>query len=261
MGNIKIRALILSPILIFIPLILHSMDPSSFMIKLKGFSTEIYFNKTSRYTLESSDLNFSIIGNCFQEVLDSHSVGDKKIIEIRSGIRVDSCGGVPGKEDLLDTMFLNLSSATIMELASRFRGEKNAPSEIENFVFSHITKKIIGIPLLPAAKIAVDRTGDCTEHAVLAISLLRSLGIPSRAVVGVYLAENFGGQKNVFVYHMWAEAYDKGIWYLIDATSPGPKQFNRYIAFTHHSLKTEMPLAFLKAISAIRNMEIRYLGR
>jgi hypothetical protein len=69
----------------------------------------------------------------------------------------------------------------------------------------------------------------------------------------------FMGKKNVFVYHMWVEAWHNGRWTLVDPSWPGEKHCNRYIAFAYHNLKTEMPLSFLKALSEIQDLRAEYL--
>jgi hypothetical protein len=58
---------------------------------------------------------------------------------------------------------------------------------------------------------------------------------------------------------MWAEAFHDGRWILVDATRPRDIHPNRYIAFAYHSLQTEMPLSYFRAISAIRKMRARLI--
>lgn len=55
------------------------------------------------------------------------------------------------------------------------------------------------------------KQGKCSEHATLFASLARSLGIPTRIVLGLRMA---GGQ---WVGHMWNEAY-VGRWVTVDST-------------------------------------------
>lgn len=92
------------------------------------------------------------------------------------------------------------------------------------------------------------------------IALLRALHIPARAVVGMIAAKEYAGKKNVFVFHMWAEAYYNNTWMLVDATRPGKKKTNIYIALAYHSLETEMPLEFLEAMAHIQNLKVTYLS-
>ena len=70
------------------------------------------------------------------------------------------------------------------------------------------------------------------------------------------LVKKFMGRQNVFVYHMWAEAFVRGRWMLIDSTRPGTEGLNRYIAFAYHHLKTEMPLSFLKALASMKEFSV-----
>lgn len=56
--------------------------------------------------------------------------------------------------------------------------------------------------------------GDCTEHSVLFASLMRSHGIPTRLVTGMFLTR--GG---VWAYHMWASYWNGVIWHSIDPST------------------------------------------
>jgi len=60
------------------------------------------------------------------------------------------------------------------------------------------------------------RAGDCTEHSLLTVALLRASGIPARTVVGLAYSESDGA----FVGHMWTEAYI-GQWRSLDALNLG----------------------------------------
>ncbi len=219
-------------------------DPFNYFVEVKNFSEKIYREKLSRFRLASSDADFILARTPFQKIIREYARGSGKIIEIEAG---DTGGALNDAAELsgylVDTRFLNI------------------PAAVEIFVYDHITDKTMGIPLVPALHVYRSRRGDCTEHAVLSVSLLRALGVPSRAVVGMYLAEEFMGRKNIFVYHMWAEAYHGGAWRMVDATRPGAGRHNRYIAFAYHTLKTESPLSYLRAVSAISNFSAEYLAK
>lgn len=59
-----------------------------------------------------------------------------------------------------------------------------------------------------ASEVARTRSGDCTECSVLLAAMLRANGIPSRCVTGLaYSDQDFAGQSDVFVYHMWTQAW------------------------------------------------------
>ncbi|MFC1669755.1 transglutaminase family protein [Spirochaetota bacterium] len=231
-----------------------------YSVSINNFSYTIFRNSTSRYRLYSSDINFKVIKTAFQKILRVKNSQGKSIIEIKNGAEKKT-KVKPHRKDLDDTPYLNLGRREIKKLAEKFKHSRTPVKSIRRFVYKYISKKITGIPLSPAINIIKTKMGDCTEHAILTMAIMRSIGIPCRAVVGITLARKFQGMKNVFVYHMWVEAYYKKRWYLVDSTKSGKVYPNRYIAFALHSLKTEMPLSYLKAISAIQNLKIRYIGQ
>ncbi|OHD63646.1 MAG: hypothetical protein A2176_05800 [Spirochaetes bacterium RBG_13_51_14] len=237
------------------------IDPFIYYVEVKNFRNRIFSEKTSRYRLASSDAEFSLISSNYQKILKQSIQKGRKTIEIETG----AIGDVPPatrdpSEFLSDTRFLNLSSPEITKTAESLKLSGDTVAAVEEFVYGHITEKSTGMPLAPAAQIYRMKRGDCTEHSILAVALLRKLGVPARAVVGMILVNNFRGRENIFVYHMWAEAFSGGKWTLVDATRPGEQQANRYIAFAYHNLKTEAPLPYLRAVSAIQDLTIQYLG-
>lgn len=90
-------------------------------------------------------------------------------------------------------------------------------------VSTHITGGTLTVGNATASEAARTGKGDCTEQAVLLAALLRAHGIPSRCVTGLaYTEEGFANQRNVFVYHMWAQAWienkpGQGRWVDLDA--------------------------------------------
>ena len=52
---------------------------------------------------------------------------------------------------------------------------------------------------------------------MLAAAMCRSVGVPSRTVLGLVYAPGPGG-KPFLAYHMWFEAYAEGQWLPLDAT-------------------------------------------
>jgi hypothetical protein len=55
------------------------------------------------------------------------------------------------------------------------------------------------------------RQGDCGEHAVLSVALMRAAGIPARPVAGLV----YSSQENGFAYHAWTEVFVGG-WVMMD---------------------------------------------
>ncbi|MEM9555655.1 MAG: transglutaminase domain-containing protein [Acidobacteriota bacterium] len=93
-------------------------------------------------------------------------------------------------------------------------------------VAEHVRDKDLGTAFASAGEVALQRSGDCTEHAVLLAALLRADGIPSRVAAGLVYAEAFAGAEHVFVYHLWTQAHLDGAWIDLDATLPASTAFD-----------------------------------
>ena len=55
---------------------------------------------------------------------------------------------------------------------------------VNSFVFEWIIEKDFTVGFASALEVAHHPRGDCTEHGVLAVALLRRLGVPARGVTG-----------------------------------------------------------------------------
>lgn len=101
-------------------------------------------------------------------------------------------------------------------------GKDGAPEarieQLRTFVAQHLSNKNLSTVLATASEVARSGSGDCTEHSVLLAALLRAEGIPSRVASGLVYVEHFGGEENLFAYHMWTQAYLDGRWIDLDAT-------------------------------------------
>jgi hypothetical protein len=83
---------------------------------------------------------------------------------------------------------------------------------VNTFVFDWITDKDFTVGFASALEVCHHPRGDCTEHGVLAVALLRRLGVPARGVTGwVGLGEMLG-------LHFWVEVCLKDRWVPIDPT-------------------------------------------
>ena len=252
----KLSLTVIPALLLTATVLYASMPVSSFIIEPRDLKSDIYTKNKSVFIISSSDEDFSLPAASNQRVLSSRSSSGGKEFTLATGNYGDT--GSPGRDEYLkNTPYLNLESSVIKAAAGRFSRSKDRVREISEFVYSHISGKKEGHNIVTAASVMKNRTGDCKQHSILTVALLRANGIPARAVVGIILSEYFNGKRNVFVYHMWAEAYVNGRWELVDSTRPSDIHHNRYIAFAFHNLKTEAPLDYLTAISAISNVKIR----
>ncbi|HEU4663578.1 MAG TPA: transglutaminase domain-containing protein [Dokdonella sp.] len=63
----------------------------------------------------------------------------------------------------------------------------------------------------------LERSGDCTEFAILLAAAARARHIPTRVVAGVSYASHFLGERHSFSPHMWVQAWDGQHWKSYDA--------------------------------------------
>ncbi|HPS59300.1 MAG TPA: transglutaminase-like domain-containing protein [Spirochaetota bacterium] len=231
------------------------MPVSAFIIELKGNSGMVFTEKTTLFSMTYSDPEFILPAALNQKVSGHTSDRLTSTVKLRTGPGVTLKKGNPAKF-LGPTPYLDIENPMIKEKAARFRKSTDPVRDISRFVYGHITDKKTGIPMISASVILENRSGDCTEHSILTTALLRAAGIPARCVVGVILAEEFAGRQNVFVYHMWVEAYYGGKWVFADSTRPDDIHLNRYIAFAYHSLETEVPLDYMAALTSLTDMTI-----
>ena len=83
---------------------------------------------------------------------------------------------------------------------------------VNSFVFDWIVEKDFTVGFASALEVCRLPRGDCTEHGVLAVALLRRLGVPARGVTGwVGLGETLG-------LHFWVEVRLKERWVPLDPT-------------------------------------------
>ena len=83
---------------------------------------------------------------------------------------------------------------------------------VTDFVFDTIRDKDYSVGFASALEVCKHPKGDCTEHGVLAVALLRKLGVPARGVLGwVALGRTLG-------MHFWVEVELKGRWVPVDPT-------------------------------------------
>ena len=116
-----------------------------------------------------------------------------------------------------DPLIVRLTQAAVGEETDALK----AARRIEAYVRETITAKNLNLGFASAVEAASQRTGDCSEHAVLAAAMARAAGMPSRVIGGlVYVAELPGAGGGGFGYHMWAEVF-VGEWLPIDAALGG----------------------------------------
>ena len=92
-----------------------------------------------------------------------------------------------------------------------------------------------------ALQALIERKGDCTEYAYLAVALARACGIPARMVGGYVTDRNTAPRPED--YHNWAELHISGAWRLLDAQKQNwiaPTE--HYVAFRFYRAESINPL-------------------
>ena len=132
------------------------------------------------------------------------------------------------------------------------------------FVAGHLRDKNLDSILATAGEVAASRSGDCTEHSVLLTALLRAAGIPARAVTGLVYVDALAGERDLFGYHMWTQAWIGDRWLDLDATLTVPFDA-AHIAFgttalndDHTTLKELARLGAVIGQTEIRVLEISH---
>lgn len=143
------------------------------------------------------------------------------VVRIESPKPVESTQGYPvqGEEFakyLAETLYIKPKDATIVRQAKEWAGKEStalgAVRALSAAVFKHMQGGTMIAETLTGPEVLVSRQGKCSEYSVLFASLARSLGIPTRIVLGMRLIQGS------WVGHMWTEAY-VGRWITVDATT------------------------------------------
>jgi transglutaminase-like putative cysteine protease len=91
-------------------------------------------------------------------------------------------------------------------------GRWDIAQAVTRFVHRWIRQKDYAVGFASALEVGRDARGDCTEHGVLAVALLRRLGVPARGVTGWVALENIVGL------HFWVEVKLGLRWVPVDPT-------------------------------------------
>lgn len=128
--------------------------------------------------------------------------------------------GKPSSEDepfLATSPLLRFQEPVFDGLVARLRIPAGASrwdiaQRVTTFVFEWITEKDLAVGFASSQEVARRPKGDCTEHGVLAVALLRRLGVPARGVVG------WAGLGDTLGLHFWVEVKLAGRWVPVDPT-------------------------------------------
>ncbi|MBL8949667.1 MAG: transglutaminase domain-containing protein [Myxococcaceae bacterium] len=158
-----------------------------------------------------------------------------------------------GGANLKSTLAVESQHPKIVELAKKVVGsEKNAyaaAKKVVAWVGGAMTKDY-GSSSDRASDILTNMKGDCTEHALLAVSMLRAIGIPARRVDGVVYLMN-DDKVPALYWHEWVEAY-VGEWTQLDPT------FNQEVAdATHFAVGEESNAEITPLIGSVKVTQVK----
>lgn len=132
----------------------------------------------------------------------------------------------PRKGDRKSSFVIDYEEASFKPAAEEFEksGKKRSPDAISAFAGEYIKEKSYARSFDVASKVAMTRSGDCTEHAVLTAALLRRFGFDARVVFGIVLVgvsgPDLGPDVRAFG-HAWVERHDRSGWRIVDAALGG----------------------------------------
>jgi hypothetical protein len=136
-------------------------------------------------------------------------------------VRSGSPREVEDGQYLSDSPLLGLNDPAIKGLAVRLNPSKGATRwelacQVTEFVFNLIRDKSLEVGFASAPEVARAPKGDCTEHTVLMVALLRRLGVPARAAFGWAGLDD--GQEASLGLHAWVEVKIGDRWIPMDPT-------------------------------------------
>jgi hypothetical protein len=99
------------------------------------------------------------------------------------------------------------------EITGRY-GQRPAPAGLVEYVNKYIEKKDYRRGFDVASQVAETREGDCTEHAILLVSLMRMFRIPAKMVLGIKMFKE--GDQYLSFGHAWVEYIHEGKWKAAD---------------------------------------------
>jgi hypothetical protein len=88
-------------------------------------------------------------------------------------------------------------------------------------VRKHMTGRVDYLGYFTAIDALRDRSGDCSEVAVLLAAVARASGIPARIAGGLVYSDRFSGKKDVFSPHVWVQTWNGTGWVSYDAALDG----------------------------------------
>ena len=157
---------------------------------------------------------------------------EQRVVAVEDGFEVtvcEDCGDeAPAsdgalREALASNYWLDAKHPDIVATIASLAPEHDASPELTmsrltRFVTQHMDEEADYRGYATAVEALHNKTGDCTEHALLLATLGRAAGIPTRVALGLaYNNERFLGRRFVFVPHAWVQAWVGDRWQSFDS--------------------------------------------
>ena len=126
------------------------------------------------------------------------------------------------QQHALNSFVVDIDEESTQRFVSGFLGEFNDAwvlSDLASYVDDYIDNPTYIHGFNIASVVATQRSGDCTEHAVLATALARSLNLPARVILGSVIVEE---KDRISAFgHAWAEVWYEEKWHILDPALNG----------------------------------------
>lgn len=180
-------------------------------IPVEGYLPENTDLKMVRFRVQS-DKELPILSDGFRQTVEKDEI---KIVKEQIP---KSTYVLPNKDPKMETYlthsrFIRSDNAEIIKKAKEIVGDEKDPVKaallINEWVFKYLKK--VPMPGVPDGySTLLAKQGDCKEHAVLAVSLARAIGLPSRMAVGLVNTEDG------FAFHAWVNYWAGNTWFSAD---------------------------------------------
>jgi transglutaminase-like putative cysteine protease len=140
---------------------------------------------------------------------------------------------------LRSTPSVQSDDADILALARQIVGSQTDPVRMSGLIVDWIDRnlsKAHDSGASTATAVLAQRSGDCTEHALLFTALARAAGIPARQVGGIIYVED---PEPLFGWHAWAEIHDGRGWVTVDPTWRQVRVDPTHVQFTFPSEQSD----------------------
>lgn len=125
-----------------------------------------------------------------------------------------------GGSYLKSTMAVEADHPELAALARKIVGKEKDPYAAAKAIALFVSQYVVddyGASSDRATDVLAKKRGDCTEHSLLAVSMMRAAGIPARRIDGVAYVDNGNGVHALY-WHEWVEAWTGVEWIQLDPT-------------------------------------------